>query len=124
MKLLWKKSKNLVLKDSIDLTKMDFYALLVPTILSAEIFDKNIDLKVLVENFKVEKPIKDYLYDNRTALLARLIREIERSDEESLSYNILILNDFLDQVFKLSLQNDIELINAVKLLNKYSRNKV
>lgn len=123
MRLLWKKSKNLFLKDNIEYTKMDFYALLVPTILSTEIFDRNIDIKKLVDYFEVEKPIKDYLYDNRTALLAKLIREIERSDAKVLSYNIEVLKRFLDDNFKVSQQDNIDLVNTVNLLNKYSRNK-
>lgn len=121
IKLLWRKSRHLSLKPNIEYTKMDFYSVLIPTILSTDIFDKNEDLKILVDKFIVEKPLLEYLYGNRTSLIARLIREIEKLDESALLKNIDILKDFLNEIFEESQEGNIELKNAVNFINKYSR---
>ncbi|MFC5558911.1 hypothetical protein ACFPN4_07265 [Ureibacillus thermophilus] len=121
MKILWKKIRQLNIKRDINQTKMDFYSVLIPTILSTEIFKRNEDIRELVELFKVKISIKDYLYANRTALLARLIREIQECDEKNLEYNI---KQFRKKT--LSLIEEKGLINSsevTEFINKYSRNK-
>jgi len=109
------------MKNDMDQTKMDFYSVLVPTILSTDIFKRNIDIKEVVELMKVKISIGDYLYDNRTALLARLIREIEKNDKEELDNNI---DNFKVKILGLIEQKQlIDPSEVTKLINKYSRNK-
>lgn len=121
MKVLWRRIKQLEMKNDIDQTKMDFYSVLVPTILSTDIFKRNPDIREVVELMKVKKGIGDYLYDNRTALLARLIREIEKSDREDLAINI---DNFKMKILELIEQKQlIDPSDVTKFINKYSRNK-
>lgn len=121
MKVLWRRIKQLEMKNDVDQTKMDFYSVLVPTILSTDIFKKNQDIREVVELMKVKRRIGDYLFDNRTALLARLIREIERNDSEDLAVNI---DNFKMKILELIEQKQlIDSSDVTKFINKYSRNK-
>lgn len=120
MKMLWKRLKLLEVKRNSNQTRMDFYAVLVPTFLSRELFKNNRDLKGLTDKFKVQTTLKDYLYDSRTALIARIIREIQENTEEDLEYNINIFKEnVLDLMEKKGLDNTNE---VTKIINKYSRN--
>lgn len=118
--MLWKRLKLLEVKRNSNQTRMDFYAVLVPTFLSRELFKNNRDLKGLIDKFKVQTTLKDYLYDSRTALIARVIREIQENTEEDLEYNINIFKEnVLDLMEKKGLDNTNE---VTKIINKYSRN--
>ncbi len=86
--MLWKRIKFLEIKKNPSQTRMDFYAVLVPTFLSRELFKNNRDIKEVTDRFRVETSLKDYLYDSRTALVARIIREVQDSTEEDLEYNV------------------------------------
>lgn len=121
MKVLWRRIRQLEMKNDIDQTRMDFYSVLIPTILSTDIFKRNQDIREVVELMKVKKSIGDYLYDNRTALLARLIREVEKNDSEELAINI---DNFKIKILELIEQKQlIDPSDVTKFINKYSRNK-
>ncbi|MHB0801407.1 hypothetical protein PVK73_17500 [Bacillus thuringiensis] len=120
MKMLWKRIKFLEIKKNSSQTRMDFYAVLVPTFLSRELFKNNRDIKEVTDRFRVETSLKDYLYDSRTALVARIIREVQDSTEEDLDYNVNIFKErVLDIMEKKGLENTNE---VTKIINKYSRN--
>lgn len=59
------------------------YSLLLTFILSKEIFKKNIDIKPFLEENNIF--LKDYLYGNRTALVARLIRIFEKMEQNEIN---------------------------------------
>ncbi|OME04670.1 hypothetical protein BSK64_15610 [Paenibacillus odorifer] len=119
MKILWKKVRQLSIKREVEQSKMDLYSVLIPTILSTEIFKNNRDIKELVDLLKVQD-LKDYLYDSRTALLARLIREIQKNNEEDLNFNI---NEFKKKSLDIiERKNLIEQSEITGFINKYSRN--
>lgn len=121
MKQLWRRIRLLEFKNDISLVKMDFYAVIIPTVLSTKMFKRNIDLKKLIDSLILANPIKDYLYGNRTALLARLLREIENNDELILKKNIAI---FKEEVIGLMESNGlVEPSDVTKFINKYSRIK-
>ena len=118
--MLWKRIKLLEVKRNSNQTRMDFYAVLVPTFLSRELFKNNRDIKEMTDKFRVETSLKDYLYDSRTALLARIIREVQGNTEEDLEYNVKIFKaSALDIMEKKGFENTSE---VTKIINKYSRN--
>lgn len=120
MKMLWKRVKLLEIRRDSNQTKMDFYAVLIPTFLSKELFKSNREIKEVTDKFRVKTSIKDYLFDSRTALLARLIREVEGNSEEELEYNI---NVFKQNTLALMEEKGLETASDVtKIINKYSRN--
>ena len=118
MNHLLKKVNSLDTRKNEEQLKLEFYSVVIGVILSTDLFKKNKDLKVLFDEFKVEIPLKDYLYDSRTALLARVIREIESSEKEILAFNIRLVREFMDSL-ETKKPNEI-----TDLINKYSRNKV
>lgn len=123
VKLLWKKVRTLDYKEqNPEQLRMYFYAVLIPSILSKELFKRNNDIKELVDNFKVKNKIKDYLYISRTALLAKLIREIEEIEIEMLQYNVQIFKEYIEDLFITKELINIESANVTKIINKYSRN--
>lgn len=120
MMILWKRIKLLEVKRDIEQTKMDFYAVLIPTILSKEIFRNNNDIKALSEKLKVEKSLKDYLYDSRTALLARIIREVEANTEENLKFNISTFKKVTLDL--LEYKGLVHTNEVTQIINRFSRN--
>lgn len=120
MKTLWKRLKFFEYQPNSKQNKMEFYAVLIPVFLSTEMFKHNHDLEELVEKFRVNTRIKSYLYDSRTALIARLIREINKNSEEELKFNMTIFKEYSLGIIEkkgLTSSNDI-----TKIINKYSRN--
>ncbi|MCR8645670.1 hypothetical protein NV379_23805 [Paenibacillus sp. N1-5-1-14] len=94
--------------------------MLIPTLLSREIFKNNREIKELIEKLKLKISIKDYLFDSRTALIARVIREIQSDSEEDLEFNIEV---FKKTTIKLLEQKDLIHTNEVtNIINKFSRN--
>ncbi|WP_440603286.1 hypothetical protein [Bacillus sp. GB_SG_008] len=123
MKLLWKNIKTLDYKQNPEQIKMDFYSVLIPTILSREVFNKNKDVKELVDKFKVKKKVKDYLYISRTALLARLIREIEDAENDVLQYNVKMFKEYVEELLISKGLINYDSTSVTKIINKYSRNQ-
>lgn len=118
MNLLLRKINLLDTRKNTEQLKMEFYSVIIGVILSKDLFGKNHDLKVLLEMFKVSLPLRDYLYDSRTTLIARVIREIESSERETLIYNVNLIREFVFDRDNEETSNDV-----VDLINKYSRNK-
>ncbi|MGG4498424.1 hypothetical protein [Brevibacillus reuszeri] len=120
MKLLWKRIRQLEIKNDINQTKMELYAVLIPTILSTEIFKRNRDIKELVDCLKFKNAVKDYLYISRTALVARIVREIELSEDVELNENLeMFRGKALEIIDKIEIIDSSE---VTKFINKYSRN--
>ncbi|MNN94724.1 hypothetical protein D3C81_2133990 [compost metagenome] len=69
---------------------------------------------------KTKTSIKDYLYDSRTALIARIIREIQSNADEDLVINIKVFKEIT-----LNLLEQKELIHTnevTNIINRFSRN--
>ncbi|MEK4248487.1 hypothetical protein [Paenibacillus sp. FSL W7-1287] len=105
----------------IDQIKMEFYSVLIPVLLSKEIFEYNIDIKEMLKSFKFKNPIGEYLYANRTALVAKVIREVDRNEIEDIKHNIMAFKEFVLKVMED--QQLVDASEATKFINKYSRNK-
>jgi len=100
---------------------MEFYSVLIPVLLSKKIFKYNIDIKEMLKLFKFKNPIGEYLYANRTALVAKVIREVDRNDIEDINHNISAFKKFVLKVIE-----EKQLVDSseiTKFVNKYSRNK-
>lgn len=121
MKLLWRRIRQLEPDSEIDQVKMEFYSVLIPVLLSKKIFKYNIDIKEMLKLFKFKNPIGEYLYANRTALVAKVIREVDRNDIEDINHNISAFKKFVLKVIE---ENQlVDSSEITKFINKYSRNK-
>jgi hypothetical protein len=121
MKLLWRRIRLLEPKTELDQVKMEFYSVLIPVLLSKKIFEYNKDIKDMLEFFKLKNPIGEYLYSNRTALIAKVIREIDKNEIEDINFNLSTFKEFvLKQMEEKQLVDSSE---TTKFINKYSRNK-
>lgn len=121
MKLLWRKIRQLEPNSEINHLKMEFYSVLIPVLLSKKIFEYNIDIKEMLNLFNFKNPIGEYLYANRTALVAKVIREVDRNEIEDINHNIMAFKKFV-----LKVMEEKQLVDAsetTKFINKYSRNK-
>lgn len=121
MKLLWRKIRQLEPNSEINHLKMEFYSVLIPVLLSKKIFEYNIDIKEMLNLFNFKNPIGEYLYANRTALVAKVIREVDRNEIEDINHNIKAFKKFV-----LKVMEEKQLVDAsetTKFINKYSRNK-
>ena len=120
MIVLWKRLKLLEVKRDSNQTRMDLYAVLIPIFLSRELFKNNRDIKEVTDKLRMKTSIKDYLYDSRTALIARIIREIQGNTEEDLEYNVEVFKEI-----SLNILEQKEIVNTsevTRIINKYSRN--
>jgi len=118
--VLWKRLKLLEVKRDSNQTRMDLYAVLIPIFLSRELFKNNRDIKEVTDKLRMKTSIKDYLYDSRTALIARIIREIQGNTEEDLEYNVEVFKEI-----SLNILEQKEIVNTsevTRIINKYSRN--
>ncbi|MFI8624998.1 MULTISPECIES: hypothetical protein [Bacillus] len=121
MKILWRRIRLLESNSDIDHVKMEFYSVLIPVLLSKEIFQYNKDIKELLELFKFENTIGEYLFSNRTALVAKVIREIDRNKIEDINFNISIFKEFVLKVIEE--KQLVDFSETTKFINKYSRNR-
>ncbi len=121
MKILWRRIRQLEPNSEIDQIKMEFYSVLIPVLLSKKIFEYNIDIKEMLKLFKFKNPIGEYLYANRTALVAKVIREVDRNEIEDINHNISVFKKFVLKVMEE--QQLVDASEATKFINKYSRNK-
>lgn len=110
--------------------KIGLYSTLIPFLLSFDFFKYNIDIQIFLENLKLKKEIKPYVYNSRTLIVAKIAREIEKFNKEELVYNIKFFKEYCknyekeNNVNKYSKSNKNKEERIVQMLNKYSRNKL
>ena len=85
--------------------RSSLYSVFVSILLSKEIFTKNDDIKEFLNAIDIN--FKDYVYKSRTLILARVLRNIEKSEAEDLYL-------YLETCKKLLFPNVDEKINAPK----------
>lgn len=105
-----KKIRSLIFEDDVESVKSDLYGVFSSLILSKKIAPRNPDLEKIMNAFNFE--FKEYVYKSRTTVLSRVIRIIEKMDEDSLQNLIIILLKFLET----QIEDD-------KLVEKDSKNK-
>lgn len=82
--------------DSEDKIRHEMYSIITSLILSKEVFNKNKKIKeFLVECHPVFKTYGDYLFDNRTLLLGKILREIKEQDKKFLYHFALDIKEEL-----------------------------
>lgn len=103
--------------------KLNLYSILPSYILSKKFFEHNIDLKLFTDAIFLKNPFKDYLYDSRTLLLARIIRAINETEDRQMLIDInnFIINHTNEIYEKNNSKPSKE--HLINLYNKYSRNK-
>ncbi|WP_368790980.1 hypothetical protein AB3Z09_11300 [Companilactobacillus farciminis] len=96
---------------------------------STSIFSKNIDIKPFVNSLPLEREMRDYLFSARPAVIARIIKEINKSNDKNLyifldsAKKLIAVNPKSNKkITKTSKKNHSEKNNYIdNLLNKYSR---
>ncbi|EMF0506862.1 hypothetical protein ACOYYN_13770 [Enterococcus lactis] len=112
--------KNEVLKlDSrlaIDKQKLLLYGITTAIILSKEIFPNNKDIRNFTDFIHLTM-LKDYLYKSRTALLARMCRELEKMTDEQIKNTTVRIREYFDVNEKKSLKNS----SMNDMINRFGR---
>lgn len=96
---------------------------------STSLFSKNIDIKPFVNSLPLEREMRDYLFSARPAVIARIIKEINKSNDKNLyifldsAKELIAVNQkSAKKVTKGSKKGRSEKDNYIdNLLNKYSR---
>lgn len=65
-----------------DIKKSMSYSVIITLLLSKECFSKNIDIKLFLEHNNIH--LKEYVFQNRTSIIGRLLRIIEKMDDKEI----------------------------------------
>lgn len=108
----------------IEYVKGEMYSIFSILILSKKQFNRNLEIKEFLGKFNIS--FKDYVYVSRTSVLARVLREIEKSDEERVrSIGLILFNELnsenvnVKNNYKKAKRNDDYLLG---ILDRYTRN--
>ncbi|MFC5976288.1 hypothetical protein [Carnobacterium antarcticum] len=89
--------KNLLVdldkKSNEEKLRINLYTIMITAILSKKIFVKNSDIPEFISKLNIH--YKDYVYRSRTLVVARIIREIEKSDKTKLLVFVSELKELL-----------------------------
>lgn len=102
--------------------KSQMYGYFTTLILSKTYAPKNSDLKEIMEYFGME--FLPYVYKSRTILLSRVIRQIEKKDDDSLIEMYAEFKEYLDKVEKVSDSSEDENSKMNKEDNKKKRKNI
>lgn len=102
--------------------KSQMYGYFTTLILSKTYAPKNSDLKEMMEYFGME--FLPYVYKSRTILLSRVIRQVEKKDDDSLIEMYTKFKEYLDKVETLSDSSESENSKMNKEDNKKKRKNI
>ena len=123
-KEIWMKKIRYInnLKDE-ELIRLESFSVIVSFILSKEAFRANVDLKIFMEELGIE--CKPYLAKSRTAMLAKMLRIVEKAEKQQLLKYIAVINQKISDIpeeEKIQTQNKKNKKNYMKeVLELYGR---
>lgn len=98
-KVLYEKVNSIKKSDSEDKIRMELFSIFTHLVLSKSIFPRNSDLKDFVDSIDKEfKAYRPYLYNSRTTLLARILKDINNKEKINLYHLSLDLKKFVSEV--------------------------
>ena len=110
------------LKDE-ELIRLESFSVIVSFMLSKEAFRANVDLKIFMEELGIE--CKPYLAKSRTAMLAKMLRIVEKAEKQQLLKYIAVINQKISDIpeeEKIQTQNKKNKKNYMKeVLELYGR---
>nr|DAD92530.1 MAG TPA: hypothetical protein [Myoviridae sp. ct5Tq8] len=123
-KEIWMKKIRYInnLKDE-ELIRLESFSVIVSFMLSKEAFRANVDLKIFMEELGIE--CKPYLAKSRTAMLAKMLRIVEKAEKQQLLKYIAVINQKISDIpeeEKIQTQNKKNKKNYMKeVLELYGR---
>lgn len=123
-KEIWMKKIRYInnLKDE-ELIRLESFSVIVSFMLSNEAFRANVDLKIFMEELGIE--CKPYLAKSRTAMLAKMLRIVEKAEKQQLLKYIAVINQKISDIpeeEKIQTQNKKNKKNYMKeVLELYGR---
>ena len=123
-KEIWMKKIRYInnLKDE-ELIRLESFSVIVSFMLSKESFRANVDLKIFMEELGIE--CKPYLAKSRTAMLAKMLRIVEKAEKQQLLKYIAVINQKISDIpeeEKIQTQNKKNKKNYMKeVLELYGR---
>ncbi|MBU7595728.1 hypothetical protein [Metabacillus halosaccharovorans] len=101
IKLIFDKVSKIRKADSEDKIKIELYGVVSSFLFSKEIFKRNSDIKVFLENSNDKfKEIKPYVYVSKTLIIGRILREIEK-ESKLFNYNFALdIKSYLEDLIK------------------------
>lgn len=106
IKLIENEVLKLDVRSNVDRQKLTLYGLLTTIVLSKELFQKNKDIKLFTSAIGLDN-LGEYLFKNRTALLAKVSRELEKMDNEQVKELIHLLKKYFDNDDRKNKSNNI-----------------
>lgn len=96
-KEIWMKKIRYInnLKDE-ELIRLESFSVIVSFMLSKEAFRANVDLKIFMEELGIE--CKPYLAKSRTAMLAKMLRIVEKAEKQQLLKYIAVINQKISDI--------------------------
>lgn len=80
-------------RSDIEQVRKSLYSIFIIILLSTEIFKKNEDIKIFIDETGLD--FRDYVFKNRTLLISRVIRKIEKADDENLFHYLDVCKKLL-----------------------------
>lgn len=123
-KEIWMKKIRYInnLKDE-ELIRLESFSVIVSFMLSKDAFRANVDLKIFMEELGIE--CKPYLAKSRTAMLAKMLRIVEKAEKQQLLKYIDVINQKISDIpeeEKIQTQNKKNKKNYMKeVLELYGR---
>ena len=123
-KEIWMKKIRYInnLKDE-ELIRLESFSVIVSFMLSKDAFRANVDLKIFMEELGIE--CKPYLTKSRTAMLAKMLRIVEKAEKQQLLKYIDVINQKISDIpeeEKIQTQNKKNKKNYMKeVLELYGR---
>lgn len=96
-KEIWMKKIRYInnLKDE-ELIRLESFSVIVSFMLSKEAFRANVDLKIFMEELGIE--CKPCLAKSRTAMLAKMLRIVEKAEKQQLLKYIAVINQKISDI--------------------------
>lgn len=123
-------------KSDIEELRCDLYSILTTVLFSKEDFKSNKDIKNFLDKLGIT--LKDYVMKSRTQIIAKVLRIVQKADEEQIKkfttqINIFFVNDKKEKITQISSKTQVNNNKSSKknkdknnymteILKKYSRN--
>ncbi|QDQ01176.1 hypothetical protein FOH38_12330 [Lysinibacillus fusiformis] len=110
--------------DSEEKIRFEMYSIVTSLILSKEVFNRNINIKeFLDECHPIFKTYGDYLFDNRTLLLGKILREMKEQDKKFLYHFALdIKEELIRCIDKENNEDTPSNVNQISVKNNKGKN--
>lgn len=111
-KIIHEKINTIKKSDSEEKIRVELFSIVTYIVLSKEIFPRNSNIKEFIEKVDDDfKNYKSYLYDSRTILLARILKDMSLKEKKFLYHFSLDIKKLLQEI---SVSQEISLTGSIE----------